>query len=78
VTWPVPRPGLVIRYSYLWESEVRQGREEGTKDRPCAIVLVVLRHGQPNVGRGDRVEPLLGALVDQLRRKMLVDEQLHR
>jgi hypothetical protein len=41
VTWPTPIPGLVIRYSYLWESEAKQGREEGVKDRPCAIVLVV-------------------------------------
>jgi hypothetical protein len=46
VSWPVPRPGLVIRYSYLWEREARQGREEGAKDRPCAIVLVVLRDGE--------------------------------
>ncbi len=42
---PVPAPGLVIRYAYLWESEARQGREEGVKDRPCAIVLTVLRKG---------------------------------
>lgn len=41
MTWPDPRPGLVIRYSYLWQSEARLGREEGVKDRPCAIVLVV-------------------------------------
>jgi hypothetical protein len=45
VSWPAPRPGLVIRYSYLWEREARQGREEGVKDRPCAIVLVLLREG---------------------------------
>jgi len=32
-------PGLVIRYSYLWAGEHDQGREEGRKDRPCAIVL---------------------------------------
>lgn len=38
---PAPEPGLVIRYSYLWLREHRQGREEGTKDRPCAIVLAV-------------------------------------
>ncbi len=43
---PVPRPGLVIRYAYLRESEAREGREEGIKDRPCAIVLVVLREGE--------------------------------
>jgi hypothetical protein len=40
VNWPAPQPGLVVRYAYLWESEARQGREEGVKDRPCAIVLV--------------------------------------
>lgn len=38
---PVPAPGLVIRYSYLWRAEAAQGREEGVKDRPCAIVLLV-------------------------------------
>lgn len=42
MTWPVPQPGLVIRYSYLWEREARAGREEGVKDRPCAIALVLL------------------------------------
>jgi hypothetical protein len=51
VNWPVPRPGLVIRYSYLWESEARRGQEEGVKDRPCAIVLVVLREGQHPIVR---------------------------
>ena len=51
MSWPVPRPGLVIRYSYLWESEARQGREEGVKDRPCAIVLVVLREGEHPIVR---------------------------
>jgi hypothetical protein len=41
VTLPEPVPGLVIRYSYLWRSEHLQGREEGVKDRPCAIILAV-------------------------------------
>jgi PemK-like, MazF-like toxin of type II toxin-antitoxin system len=36
---PTPHPGLVICYSYLWASEHRSGREEGAKDRPCAIVV---------------------------------------
>lgn len=36
---PTPRPGLVIRYSYLWAREQEQGREEGVKDRPCAVLL---------------------------------------
>jgi len=39
VSLPKPEAGLVIRYSYLWLREHREGREEGTKDRPCAIVL---------------------------------------
>jgi hypothetical protein len=51
VSLPVPQPGLVIRYAYLWESEARAGREEGVKDRPCAIVLVVLREGEHPIVR---------------------------
>lgn len=37
---PAPVPGLVIRYSFLWRDEARAGREEGSKDRPCAVLLV--------------------------------------
>ncbi len=36
---PEPVPGLVIRFSYLWRDEFLEGREEGQKDRPCAIIL---------------------------------------
>ena len=42
---PEPEAGLVIRYSYLWKSEHDQGREEGIKDRPCAIVLAAADGG---------------------------------
>lgn len=42
MTLPRPEPGLVIRYSYLWLSEHREGREEGIKDRPCAVVLALV------------------------------------
>ena len=38
---PEPRPGLVIRYAYLWRHEAAQGWDEGTKDRPCVVVLAV-------------------------------------
>ena len=41
VSWPEPKPGLVIRYSYLWAGEAAEGRDDGVKDRPCAVVLVV-------------------------------------
>jgi DNA invertase Pin-like site-specific DNA recombinase len=33
-----PKPGLVVRYDFLWKEEQRAGIEDG-KDRPCAIVL---------------------------------------
>lgn len=36
---PVPRAGLVIRYSFLWSHEARKGATEGRKDRPVAIVI---------------------------------------
>ncbi|MEX0645227.1 MAG: hypothetical protein WD076_07950 [Parvularculaceae bacterium] len=36
---PEPRPGLVIRYSFLWSHEAAAGAEEAAKDRPCAIVI---------------------------------------
>ncbi|MDB5523323.1 MAG: hypothetical protein JWM58_1086 [Rhizobium sp.] len=38
---PQPQIGMVIRYSYLWASEANAGRDEGSKDRPCAIILMV-------------------------------------
>ena len=39
---PYPQPGQVIRYAYLWWNEARAGRQDGTKDRPCGIVLTRL------------------------------------
>jgi hypothetical protein len=42
VSFPEPYVGLVIRYSYLWKREADAGRDEGTKDRPCAIVMAVV------------------------------------
>nr|WP_253203772.1 hypothetical protein [Methylosinus sp. KRF6] len=51
VNWPAPQPGLVIRYSYLWEREAREGREEGVKDRPCAIILALLRENDAPIVR---------------------------
>ncbi len=40
MAFPLPVPGLVIRYSYLWASEHARGQEEGLKDRPCAVIVV--------------------------------------
>jgi hypothetical protein len=41
VSLPGPEPGLVISYLYLWHSEHTEGREDGTKHRPCVIVITV-------------------------------------
>lgn len=47
---PIPVPGLVVRYSFLWSHEARAGSEDGSKDRPCAVLLTVAtRNGQPLV-----------------------------
>jgi hypothetical protein len=34
---PEPRPGLVIRYDYLWTREAVAGRQQG-KERPACLV----------------------------------------
>ena len=40
MAFPAAVPGLVIRYSYLWQAEHQRGQEEGVKNRPCAVILV--------------------------------------
>lgn len=52
--FPEPANGLVVRYSYLWREEHLKGQEEGVKDRPCAIILVVA-----NEENGDRTVTVL-------------------
>ncbi|WP_337875689.1 hypothetical protein [Elioraea sp.] len=37
----LPAVGDVIRYAYLWSHEQAAGREEGSKDRPAAVVALV-------------------------------------
>ena len=37
---PDPQPGHVFRYAYLWADEHEAGREEGTEDRPCLVLVV--------------------------------------
>jgi len=32
---------MVVRYSFLWSSEAKQGETEGRKDRPCVVVTAV-------------------------------------
>ena len=37
---PEPKPGLVIRYDYLWTREAAAGRDQG-KERPACLVAVM-------------------------------------
>ena len=34
-----PKPGLVIRYDFLWKEEADKGYTDGRKDRPCTIIV---------------------------------------
>jgi len=34
---PEPKPGLVVRYDYIWSREALAGRQQG-KDRPACLV----------------------------------------
>ena len=43
MSFPSPKPGLVIRYSFLWSHEADAGAEEAVKDRPCAIIVAAPR-----------------------------------
>lgn len=36
------RIGWIFRYSYLWDRQHREGREEGDKDRPCLVLAIVM------------------------------------
>ena len=50
MTIPTPRPGLVIRYAFLWSHERDAGAIEGSKDRPCAIVVALPRDANGHIG----------------------------
>jgi hypothetical protein len=53
---PVPKPGLVIRYGFLWSNEEAEGATEAAKDRPCAIVVAARR--DPHGGIDTIVAPI--------------------
>jgi hypothetical protein len=37
VAFPEPKPGLIVRYDYLWSREAAAGHDQG-KDRPTCLV----------------------------------------
>ena len=67
---PDPQGGLVIRYDYLWLWEKEKGHEQGTKDRPCSVVVVVPPKGSKplpavvcGITREDPTPPAEGILI---------------
>jgi hypothetical protein len=48
---PEPQVGLGISYAYLWFAEARRGQVEGSKDRPCAIILRIESPGSEDTQR---------------------------
>src|ERR1700744_5953917 len=38
---PIPAPGLIISYAYLWPDQEAVRATEGRKSRPCAIVVAM-------------------------------------
>jgi hypothetical protein len=38
---PEAQVGQIVRFDYLWRDEQTQGRIEGAKDRPCAVVVAL-------------------------------------
>jgi hypothetical protein len=62
VAFPDPKPGLIVRYDYVWSHEAVAGRDQG-KDRPTCliaasdslttpryVVLLPITHSPPNAG----------------------------
>jgi len=80
VPLPDPAPGLVLRYAYLWYDQHRRGQDEGSKDRPCVVVLSIasedgettvavapITHTAPRIA-GEAVE-----IPDATRRRLGLD-----
>lgn len=57
MTFPDPKPGLVIRYSFLWSNERAAGATEGRKDRPCAIVVAAV------LGPADEIQTIVAPIT---------------
>ena len=81
MAFPVPAPGLVVRYSYLWASEHARGQEEGGKDRPCAVVLATTDEAGDQVvtvlpiSHAPPSDPLLAVEIPAaVKRRLKLDE----
>ena len=46
---PLPQPGSVVRYAYLWADQHATGADEGRKDRPAVVLAVSVKAGGSEV-----------------------------
>jgi hypothetical protein len=76
---PTPEAGLVIRYEFLWSHEADAGEEDGSKKRPCAVIVTTKNDQggtEPATGCGveipQRVRQSLG--LDNERQWAVLDE----
>jgi hypothetical protein len=53
---PIPEPGLIINYEFLWREEKERGLDHGRKRRPCAIVVAA-------ESEGDRISVLVAPIT---------------
>lgn len=61
MTYPEPEPGLVVSYAFLWSDEAAAGHAEGSKNRPCAIVLATTPDARVPNGKQVAVLPITHA-----------------
>lgn len=72
---PEPKPGLVVRHSFLWKWEQEKGQEEGSKRRPVVIMSVLKAHdGFTHVA----VLPLTSKVGDPASRMAIPSDTMKR
>jgi hypothetical protein len=72
---PEPKPGLVIRYDYLWADEAAAGRDSG-RDRPACliaasdatanprfVVILPITHSRPHDDSAVEIPPKVRAAI---------------
>lgn len=65
ISAPSPKVGQVIRYGYVWYREHLEGREEGNKSRPCAIVVAIPARRPNDTGPNVAVVPITHSPPDE-------------
>lgn len=77
-----PKVGWLLNYSYLWARDHQHGAEEGSKNRPCALVAATRREGSKMIAivlpvtHSEPADPQTAIEIPALTKKRLgLDEQ---